>query len=111
MAEVSALLNRVSLMQTGECFDRNGGETLPRGMLRLGRRGIPVGCVNGGCGVCKVRVHGGLCEPAGAIGRAHVGTEEERCGITLACRAIPRGEVMVEVIGKMQKGFLKQFGL
>ena len=46
----------VTITQTGESFDCPVGESVLKGMLRLGRKGIPVGCVNGGCGVCKIRV-------------------------------------------------------
>jgi len=102
--------HRVCLMQTGEAFDCQPVETLLQGMLRLGRKGIPAGCINGGCGICKVRVREGHCEPSGAISRAHVSVEEERSGVTLACRAVPCSEVKVEVIGRMQRGFLNQFG-
>lgn len=110
-AELESRSLRVCLQQTGEAFDCGAGETLLQGMLRLGRRGIPVGCVNGGCGICKVRVLEGECVSAGSISRAHVSVEEERRGITLACRAVPRGDVQLEVIGKMQRGFLSQFGI
>ena len=37
-------------------FEVPGDDHLLRGMERLGRRGIPVGCRGGGCGVCKVQV-------------------------------------------------------
>ena len=47
---------RVCVAQTGETYACATDESLLRGMLRLGRRGIPVGCINGGCGVCKVRI-------------------------------------------------------
>ncbi|MDP3926663.1 MAG: 2Fe-2S iron-sulfur cluster binding domain-containing protein, partial [Hydrogenophaga sp.] len=45
----------VHVAQTGEQYPCASNESLLTGMLRLGRKGIPVGCVNGGCGVCKVR--------------------------------------------------------
>jgi 3-phenylpropionate/trans-cinnamate dioxygenase ferredoxin reductase subunit len=72
-------------------------------MLRLGRKGIPVGCVNGGCGVCKVRVVEGRVEPLGPISRAHVSVEDERRGYTLACRATPVTAVRLEVAGALAK--------
>jgi len=46
----------VCVAQTGETYACATDESLLRGMLRLGRKGIPAGCVNGGCGVCKVRI-------------------------------------------------------
>ena len=97
---------RVTLRQTGETYACGTGETLLQGMLKLGRRGIPVGCVNGGCGVCKVKVIRGRCRGTGAISRQHVTVEEEERGITLACRVIPQGDVELEVIGRMQRGFV-----
>ncbi len=49
----------VTVMQTGESFPCPVGESVLKGMLCLGRKGIPVGCVNGGCGVCKIKIHSG----------------------------------------------------
>ena len=74
-------------------------------MLRLGRKGIPVGCVNGGCGVCKVRVVSGQVRPLGPVSRAHVSADEEAAGITLACRVAPVTDVTLQVLGKLQKPF------
>ncbi|MGQ0621674.1 MAG: 2Fe-2S iron-sulfur cluster-binding protein [Panacagrimonas sp.] len=109
IAERLKLRLKVSLRQTGESYTCDEGETLLQGMIRLGRKGIPVGCVNGGCGVCKVKVHG-QCRSAGAVSRDHVSADEASDGITLACRVIPESDVEVEVLGKMQKSFLGQFG-
>src|SRR5437667_12327607 len=75
----------VCVAQTGETYACAADESLLRGMLRLGRKGIPVGCVNGGCGVCKVRIVDGSVTPLGPISRAHVSVEEECAGLTLAC--------------------------
>jgi ferredoxin len=101
----------VTLTQTGEVYACAIGESLLRGMLRLGRKGIPVGCVNGGCGVCKIRVTGGSVDSLGPISRAHVSVDEEDAGYTLACRVGPsaaaKADVQVEVVGKMHRGFSK----
>lgn len=105
MVRPAAAARSVALPQTGENYVCAQGETLLQGMLRLGRRGIPVGCINGGCGVCKVKVTQGRCEAIGSISRQHVTVEEEACGVTLACRAAPLTDVQLEVIGKMQRGF------
>jgi 3-phenylpropionate/trans-cinnamate dioxygenase ferredoxin reductase subunit len=82
-------------------------------MLKIGRKGIPVGCLNGGCGVCKVRVVQGACQATGPISRAHVSAEEENQQITLACRATPSADseiVVLEILGKMKKSFLAHCG-
>lgn len=100
---------QVSLPQTGESYPCATSENLLQGMVKLGRRGIPVGCVNGGCGVCKVRVVEGEVKSLGPVSRAHVSAEEEEQGITLACRVAPVTPVSLEVVGKMEKPFTKGF--
>ena len=95
----------VTVSQTGEVFDCPVGESVLKGMLRLGRKGIPVGCVNGGCGVCKIRVLHGEVTRLGPISRAHVSVEEEQQGFTLACRVSPASAVTLEVAGKLQRRF------
>ena len=95
----------VCVAQTGETYPCGTDESLLRGMLRLGRKGIPVGCVNGGCGVCKVRIVDGSVTALGPISRAHVSAEEECAGLTLACRVAPASAVTLEVAGKLEKPF------
>jgi 3-phenylpropionate/trans-cinnamate dioxygenase ferredoxin reductase subunit len=95
----------VHVAQTDEQYPCASNESLLTGMLRLGRKGIPVGCVNGGCGVCKVRILDGQVKPLGPISRAHVTLEEERQCITLACRVAPLTPVHLEVTGKWEKPF------
>ncbi|SDC80504.1 2Fe-2S iron-sulfur cluster-binding protein [Paraburkholderia lycopersici] len=97
----------VTVVQTGERFPCPPGQSLLAAMAQLGRRGIPVGCLNGGCGVCKVRVLRGEVCKLGPVSRAHVSVEEECAGYTLACRVAPLGDVELEVAGKMQKPFFK----
>jgi len=95
----------IRLEQTGETYLCSEAETLLMGMTRLGKRGIPVGCVNGGCGVCKISIRSGRVRMVGAMSRAHVSVEEEAKGVCLACRVAPLENVAVEVVGKMTKAF------
>lgn len=97
----------VTVAQTEESFGCPVGETVLQGMLRLGRKGIPVGCVNGGCGVCKIKVIAGEVTRTGPISRAHVSAEEEAQGYTLACRVTPLTALTVEVAGKFEKPFTR----
>jgi len=99
----------VHVVQTGETYTCATDESLLNGMLRLGRKGIPVGCVNGGCGVCKIRVVEGAVHSLGPISRAHVTSEEESQGYTLACRVAPTIAVRLEVAGRLEKPFSKGF--
>ena len=100
---------KVHVAQTDESYPCAIGESLLQGMLKLGRKGIPVGCVNGGCGVCKVRILAGEVKRLGPISRAHVSAEEEAGGCTLACRVSPATEVRLEVAGKFEKPFSKGY--
>jgi 3-phenylpropionate/trans-cinnamate dioxygenase ferredoxin reductase subunit len=98
-------MRTIDLVQTGEVYLCSEVETLLAGMTRLGRRGIPVGCVNGGCGVCKIRVLSGRVRQVGAMSRAHVSVEEGVRGVCLACRVAPLEDLAVEVVGKMNRAF------
>ncbi len=106
----AACRHLVHVKQTGESYDCAESETLLQGMVRLGRKGIPVGCVNGGCGVCKISVRVGSVRKVGAMSRAHVSAEEEARGVCLACRVSPLQGVEVEVVGKLQKALGYQWG-
>jgi 3-phenylpropionate/trans-cinnamate dioxygenase ferredoxin reductase subunit len=98
----------VQIAQTGECYPCAADESLLKGMLRLGRKGIPAGCVNGGCGVCKVRVLEGEVTLLGPISRAHVTALDQAQGYTLACRVAPATAVRLEVATRLQKPFSKE---
>lgn len=99
----------VSVESTGESYPCATTESLLQGMLRLGRRGIPVGCVGGGCGVCKVRILEGEVTRLGPVSRAHVSPVDEAHGCTLACRVAPVTPVRLAVVGKFEKPFQKGF--
>jgi ferredoxin len=99
----------VHIATSNESFPCALDESLLKGMMRLGRKGIPVGCVNGGCGVCKVKIIEGTVKAIGPISRAHVTEDEEAQGYTLACRSAPTVAVCLEVAGKMAKRFAKEF--
>lgn len=93
---------QITIEQTGEVYRCREDESLLAGMERLGRRGIPVGCRSGGCGVCKVAVTAGEFGKR-VMSREYVSAEEEAAGILLACRARPLSDLSLKVIGKMQK--------
>lgn len=92
----------VRLLQTGETYACNDTETLLQGMSRIGKKGIPVGCRGGGCGVCKVAVKSGSVRKIGVMSRAHISEQDEASGVVLACRVSPTCGVELEVLGKMQ---------
>jgi ferredoxin len=93
----------VRILDCGDVYPCGGHETLLQGMARLGKKGIPVGCLNGGCGVCKVAIRSGDIHKTGAMSRAHVSEHEETQGVVLACRVAPASAVELEVVGKLKK--------
>lgn len=95
----------IEIQQTGDHFLCDTQESLLKGMLKLGKRGIPAGCVNGGCGVCKVRILDGEVRTLGPISAAHVNAGERAEGYTLACRVAPVCAVRLQVCQKLSKPF------
>jgi len=97
----------ILIAETGEHYPCSGEESVLEGMARLGRKGIPLGCRGGGCGVCKVQIIAGQYRSR-AMSRQHVSVEEQACGIVLACRVLPQSDLILEVIGKMQKSVCRR---
>ena len=79
-------------------FNCRGDEAVLFAMERHNQKQIPVGCRNGGCGICKVRVDKGSFT-TGKMSRARVTEEEEADGYALACRLFPTSDLVVEVTG------------
>ncbi|MCB1917322.1 MAG: 2Fe-2S iron-sulfur cluster binding domain-containing protein [Rhodocyclaceae bacterium] len=92
----------VTLDDTGEAFACAEDQNVLRGMEILGRKGIPVGCRGGGCGVCKIHVQHG-CFTTRRMSRACVSEDEEAAGIVLACKVYPRSDLKIRVVGQMRK--------
>jgi ferredoxin len=95
----------VSIEDTGETYRCAPTETLLDGMARLGRKGIPVGCRGGGCGVCKVQITAGHVRKR-AMSREHVSVEDEAAGRVLACRVYPESDIRLTVLGRMKRNVL-----
>lgn len=92
----------VAIGNTQECYPCRADQTLLGGMEQLGRRGIPVGCRGGGCGVCKVRIEAGRtrCEK---MSRCHLSADEEAQGYVLACRAYPQSDLQLQAVEKLAR--------
>jgi len=92
----------VTIEETGESYRCAPNESLLAGMERLGKKGIPVGCRGGGCGVCKIEVLAGSYSKR-VMSRAYVSAEEEAAGQVLACRVYPTSDIRLRVLGKMAR--------
>ena len=97
---------QVTIAETGETYRCLESRTLLEGMEALGKKGIPVGCRNGGCGVCKVHITAGD-YAARKMSKSCVSDEELAQGVVLACRVYPQGEISLDVVGKMAKSVCK----
>lgn len=63
-------------------------------------KGIPVGCLGRGCGVCKIRIRQGAIHELGPMSRAHISVEEEEQKVYLACRIAPVEALEIEVLSR-----------
>ena len=97
----------VTIENTGETFRCDEDTNVLLGMEQLCRKGIPVGCRNGGCGVCKVQVNKGQYAKR-KMSRGVVSAEEEASGCVLACKIFPQSDLEVEVVGKMARAITAQ---
>ncbi len=96
----------VEIEETGESFRCSPQESLLAGMERLGRKGIPVGCRGGGCGVCKIEIIAGTYVKR-VMSRDYVSLEDEMAGRVLACRVRPGSDIRLRVLGKMSKNLCR----
>jgi ferredoxin len=92
----------ILIEDTGESYPCTDTRSVLQGMEALGKKGIPVGCRQGGCGVCKVRVAEGSFSRR-VMSREHVSADEEAAGCALSCRIKPTSDLRLSVIGKMKK--------
>lgn len=91
----------ITIEDTGERYRCSDQETLLAAMERLGRRGIPVGCRGGGCGVCKIEVVSGEFV-ARRMSREHVSATDQAARRLLACRVRPASDITLRVLGAMR---------
>lgn len=98
--------HKIQIADTGESFSCRDDETALVALARSGKRGIPIGCRGGGCGVCKVEVIRGS-YVARAMSRCHVSEDDERHQRVLACCIYPDADLEVRVLGGMRKAVMR----
>ncbi|WP_316367147.1 2Fe-2S iron-sulfur cluster binding domain-containing protein [Candidatus Thiodiazotropha sp. CDECU1] len=74
-------------------------QRLLHAMQAQGLAPIPVGCKGGGCGICRVQIIQGEYEIR-KMNRDHVTEEDERKGIVLSCRVIPKSNLSLRLAPK-----------
>jgi ferredoxin len=94
------MAHQVTIHDTGEVF-RCADDVHVLAAMELARcHGIPVGCRNGGCGACKVRVTAGRFQTR-KMSRAVVSVKEQAEGCVLACKTYPLDDIAVQVLGRV----------
>lgn len=91
---------QVSIENTGETFRCGEGCNVLAAMEQSCCKGIAVGCRNGGCGACKVRITAGRYY-TGKMSRAVVSAQEEAEGCVLACKTYPLSDIRVYAMGRV----------
>lgn len=95
----------ITVEGTADVFPCPPEKNVLKAMEQLGRKGIPVGCRGGGCGVCRVQVVNGGSYHTGKMSREQVSVDDEKKGICLACKLFPEADLELKVLGKWQKEF------
>jgi ferredoxin len=102
-------IHTVTIEDDGSSYRCSDSQTLLEGMESLGKKGIPVGCRGGGCGVCKVQILSGSYTRR-VMSREHVSELDEAQGRVLACRVRPDSTLSLRVIGPMKKNVCRAVG-
>ena len=92
-------------LDVDESFRANEGESVLHAMHRTGRKGIPLGCRGGGCGVCTVQVASGKYRQK-AMSACHISKEDLAENTVLACRIFPQEDLEIRITGKIRRRFV-----
>ncbi len=86
---------RIEVRNRHSEFLAQPGKTLLVAMELAASQAIAVGCRGGGCGMCKIRVLAGEYDRK-RMSCAHISEQEQAAGFALACRVLPRSDLVIE---------------
>ncbi len=66
-------------------------------MEKATKKFIKVGCRQGGCGICKIKVINGQYTKR-EMSRAHISKEDEENGIVLSCCIMPKSPMKIRLL-------------
>lgn len=89
---------QIHIEDSGESFACPPTQTVLLAMATLGKRCIPVGCRQGGCGLCKVQIVAGDYRKR-VMSRAQVSVADEAEHRVLACCIWPQSDLRLRVLG------------
>ncbi|MCS0631253.1 2Fe-2S iron-sulfur cluster-binding protein [Telluria mixta] len=99
----SARFYLVRFQDTDETVACRADESVLAALVRTGKKGVPVGCRGGGCGICKVTVRSGRFAKLKPMSRNRVSEADELAHNVLACCICPQSDIEVRVIGKLSE--------
>ena len=98
-----ALHFNITIADTDDVFHCKPDQNVLQAMERLGRKGIPVGCRGGGCGICRVRVLDDGEYRTLKMSRAQISEADEADRLCLACKLIPQSDLRIQPMGLLKK--------
>ena len=96
------MMFKVRLGNTGQTIECPDDCTILAAAILAGIR-FPYGCASGNCGTCVSRLETGTVDLL-PYGDAALSREQKASGHTLACRALPRSDVEISWLGRVQDG-------
>jgi Na+-transporting NADH:ubiquinone oxidoreductase subunit NqrF len=88
----------IRILDTNHEFYCDSKNNLLQAIGLTTKKGIPVGCRKGGCGICKIQVKEGNYETL-KMSSSHISEHEILENIVLACRVKPCSDLTVEIKG------------
>lgn len=79
--------------ESGVPVEVAAGKNLLEGLEEAAQETVAVGCRNGGCGVCRIRILSGTFTKR-KMSRKYVSADQERDRIALACRVYPTSAIV-----------------
>ena len=93
---------KITIDNTDESFSCAADAHVLEAMEKAMCRGIPIGCRNGGCGACKIRVNAGQYSTR-KMNRSVFSKDEEANGYVLACKTYPKSDLTVTAVGELAR--------
>lgn len=94
----------INIMFEDKKFYCNENESISSAMKKIDSNHSIVGCCNGGCGVCKIKILKGEYS-VGRVSRKHLSDYELGKGYTLACRTFPKSDMKIMYVGRDQQKY------
>lgn len=82
----------VAVEGSDKAFPCRSDQNLLAALIAARQTSIKVGCRNGGCGICRVRVTSGQYQSL-KMTRSRISEADELAGVVLACRILPQSDI------------------